>query len=49
MGGDRILRYRIPGASGQPRTTIRHAGHFLQEDRPLRLVDLIDGKDAVSR
>jgi haloalkane dehalogenase len=31
-GGDEVLRQRIPGARGQPHTTIRNAGHFLQED-----------------
>ena len=43
-GGDRIFWERIPGARGQPHTTVRRAGHFLQEDPPARLVDLIDGK-----
>lgn len=43
-GGDRIFRERIPGARGQPHTTVRRAGHFLQEDQPARLVDLIDRK-----
>jgi haloalkane dehalogenase len=32
-GGDELLRQRIPGTKGQPHTTIRNAGHFLQEDR----------------
>jgi haloalkane dehalogenase len=31
-GGEEILRERIPGAQGQPHTTIHGAGHFLQED-----------------
>jgi haloalkane dehalogenase len=31
-GGDELLRQRIPGTRGQPHTTIRNAGHFLQED-----------------
>jgi haloalkane dehalogenase len=31
-GADVPLRERIPGAQGQPHTTIRGAGHFLQED-----------------
>lgn len=31
-GGDEVIRRRIPGARGQPHTTIRNAGHFLQED-----------------
>jgi haloalkane dehalogenase len=47
-GGERIFRERIPGAKGQPHTTIAHAGHFLQEDQPLKLVELIDRQAAVS-
>jgi haloalkane dehalogenase len=31
-GGDEVLRQRIPGTRGQAHTTIRNAGHFLQED-----------------
>jgi haloalkane dehalogenase len=31
-GLDEELRKRIPGAQGQPHTTIRGGGHFLQED-----------------
>ncbi len=31
--GDTLLQQRIPGAKGQPHTTIRGAGHFLQEDK----------------
>jgi haloalkane dehalogenase len=41
-GGDRPFRERIPGASGQPHTTIVGAGHFLQEDRPAELAALIN-------
>ena len=33
QGGDKILQQRIPGAKGQPHTTIAGAGHFLQEDK----------------
>jgi haloalkane dehalogenase len=32
-GGDRVMQKRIPGAAGQPHTTIAGAGHFLQEDK----------------
>lgn len=32
-GGDRYMQRRIPGAQGQPHTTLR-GGHFLQEDAP---------------
>jgi haloalkane dehalogenase len=31
-GGERIFQQRAPGARGQAHTTIRGAGHFLQED-----------------
>lgn len=31
-GGEAALQARIPGARGQPHTTIRGGGHFLQED-----------------
>jgi haloalkane dehalogenase len=32
-GADRRFRETVPGAHGQPHTTIEGAGHFLQEDR----------------
>jgi haloalkane dehalogenase len=47
-GGARIFRERIPGAKGQPHATIRGAGHFLQEDKPAELVELIDRKQAAA-
>jgi len=31
-GGERIFQKRVPGAKGQPHTTIAGGGHFLQED-----------------
>jgi haloalkane dehalogenase len=31
-GGERVLQRLVPGAKAQPHTTIRDAGHFLQED-----------------
>ena len=31
-GMDKVFQDRIPGAAGQPHTTIRGGGHFLQED-----------------
>ncbi|MGL5818799.1 MAG: haloalkane dehalogenase [Phycicoccus sp.] len=31
-GMDRVIRARVPGAEGQPHTTIAGAGHFVQED-----------------
>jgi haloalkane dehalogenase len=40
-GGDRVFQARVPGAQGQPHVTIAKAGHFLQEDAPGQLADLI--------
>jgi len=40
-GGDRVFQERIPGARGQPHAIVKGAGHFLQEDRPADLCDLI--------
>lgn len=31
-GGDRLFWEKVPGAQGQPHTTIKGGGHFLQED-----------------
>jgi len=46
-GGERVLQRVIPGAKGQPHTTIVGAGHFLQEDKGEELawvvVDFIAG------
>ena len=39
-GGDRILQKRIPGTKDQPHTTIRGAGHFLQEDKGEELAEV---------
>lgn len=33
-GGDAPFLAKVPGAAGQPHTTIVGGGHFLQEDRP---------------
>lgn len=40
-GADRELRDRIPGCVGQSHTTIRNAGHFLQEDAGVELATVI--------
>lgn len=49
-GLDAVLQQAIPGAAGQPHTTIRNAGHFLQEDAGEDLarvvVDFIDTNPA---
>lgn len=40
-GADTALRAHIPGADGQPHTTIAGGGHFLQEDRGEELATVI--------
>jgi len=32
-GGEKVLQKLVPGAQGQPHTTLQDAGHFLQEDK----------------
>lgn len=41
-GGERIFQERVPGAKGRPHVTIKGGGHFLQEDKPDELVEVID-------
>ncbi len=40
-GGDRYFRKLVPGAAGQPHTTIEGAGHFLQEDKGPELARVV--------
>jgi haloalkane dehalogenase len=40
-GGDVLLQSAIPGARNQPHTTIKGAGHFLQEDKGEELARVI--------
>jgi haloalkane dehalogenase len=40
-GGELLLRSAIPGARNQPHTTIKGAGHFLQEDKGEELARVI--------
>jgi len=40
-GGDALLQERIPGAKGQPHTTIKNAGHFVQEDAGEEFAEII--------
>lgn len=42
QGGEAIFQQRVPGARNQPHRIIRNAGHFLQEDAPAELAELID-------
>jgi haloalkane dehalogenase len=41
-GGEKLFGERVPGARGQPHVTL-HGGHFLQEDCPSEIAELIDG------
>jgi len=40
-GMEKVLESRIAGAKGQPHTTIRGGGHFLQEDRGEELAQVV--------
>jgi len=40
-GNDHRFQKHIPGAAGQPHTTIRNAGHFLQEDKGPELARVV--------
>ena len=40
-GGERVFQERVPGAKGQAHTIVKNAGHFLQEDAPGELVELV--------
>ncbi|MFQ5613381.1 MAG: haloalkane dehalogenase [Anaerolineae bacterium] len=40
-GGDRVFHKLVPGAEGQPHTTIKGAGHFLQEDKGQELAQVV--------
>lgn len=40
-GNDLLFQRRVPGAQGQPHTTIRHAGHFVQEDKGGELAEIV--------
>lgn len=41
-GGEAVFQARVPGAKGQPHVTLK-GGHFLQEDCPGDIVEVIDG------
>jgi haloalkane dehalogenase len=40
-GGARVFHKLVPGAQGQPHTTIEGAGHFLQEDKGPELANVV--------
>ena len=48
-GGERAFQKLIPGAAGQPHTTITGAGHFLQEDKGPELAVVVADFIARSR
>ncbi len=41
QGGEKVFQKLIPGAQGQPHTTITGAGHFLQEDKGEELAEVV--------
>ena len=41
-GGERAFLGQVPGAAGQPHTTIAGGGHFIQEDKGPELAALLD-------
>ena len=40
-GGESVFQKQVPGAKGQPHTTIKGGGHFLQEDCGEALADVV--------
>lgn len=40
-GGERVFQEQVPGARGQPHTTIENAGHFLQEMQGEQLASVV--------
>ena len=40
-GNEKMFQQHIPGAAGQPHTTIEAAGHFLQEDKGEELASVV--------
>jgi haloalkane dehalogenase len=40
-GADQQFREQVPGALDQPHTTIRNAGHFLQEEKGPELAQVV--------
>jgi len=42
-GGDRGFQEAVPGTKGQPHTTIKGGGHFLQEDKGEELAAVVVG------
>lgn len=40
-GGEKIFQKLVPGTQGQPHTTIKNGGHFLQEDQGEALAEVV--------
>ena len=40
-GGEKAFISNIPGTDDQPHTTVKNAGHFLQEDQPDQVVRIL--------
>ena len=40
-GGEKVFRKLIPGAKDQPKMTINDGGHFLQEDKPQGIAEIM--------
>jgi len=41
-GRDKMWQERVPGAQGQAHTLVKDGSHFIQEDKPEELVDILD-------
>jgi len=41
-GGEAVFQARVPGTKGRKHVTIEGGGHFLQEDCPDQIADVID-------
>ncbi len=48
-GGEILFQQRVPGTKGQKHVTITDAGHFLQEDKPNEIADLLHSFIASTR
>jgi haloalkane dehalogenase len=48
-GGEMMFQNRVPGTKGQKHVTIVDGGHFLQEDKPNEIADLINGFIATTK
>ena len=41
-GGDAVFMRNVPGATGQPHTTVVGGGHFIQEDKHAEISAIIN-------